>query len=348
MLIYAAVLCGTAFVVWDTLAPQGTSIDPNMMAERGRLLFASLLYAQLAMIALIVPAYSAGAITTEREHGTIDLLALTLLSSSGIVVQKLAAALAQAFMLVLVSLPIMSVVFLLGGVSPMEVAAAYLLLILTAGMIGALGLFCSCQFRTTRGSTFTAYLSVLAFLAGVPVFGALLGWMGRMNVGATSFCVTVVAAAAFAGAVFAIPLYLVASAVLRRRWRTWWSVRIVRMWAFGAIYALVLLLLVDPTASGTLISSLYSRHESFFLPLYVNPFAAAWALVSTGSAAALGSMGPYNMAQAPQVYHFHGGYYGGYYGVGYAPVVATCVFAAAAFYLFKHLAAFRFGAMRRA
>jgi ABC-type transport system involved in multi-copper enzyme maturation permease subunit len=346
MMIYAAVLCVVVFLAFVSLTARGPTIDPYTMAERGRLLFASLLYAQLAMIALIVPAYSAGAVSTERERGTIELLSLTLLSSSGIVVQKLAAAVAQAVMLVLVSLPITSIVFMFGGVSPLEVAAAYLLLVLTAGMIGALGIFCSCQFRTTRGSTFTTYLSILVFLAGVPVFGGLLGWMASMNARGTTFCVTVVAAAAFAGAVIAVTIYFIASAILRRKWRLW-SVRIVRMWTFGAVYALVLLLLVDPTASDRLICSLYSSHESFFLPLYVNPFAAAWALVTTGSIAAMGSMSPYATGAPSPFSGPHGGYYGAY-GIGYGPVVATMVFAAAAFYLFKHLATFRFEATRRA
>jgi hypothetical protein len=195
-------------------------------------------------------------------------------------------------------------------------------LLLTAGVMGALGLLCSCQFKSTKTSTFTAYLTVLAFLAGVPLFGRLLDSLNRYSMGAESFGFAVGAAYAFVGGVLALFVYVIVSPWAKRRVQLW-EVRAFRMAVFGAIYALVLLALATPVTSNALIYSLYSYGRGFFLPLVVNPFVAMAAIV-------LGESYSYTFGS-----------------IGYWPVAATLVFAAGCAYLFRHLSTLRFEAMRR-
>lgn len=306
----------------------GPAALTGMLAMYGRRLFVSLSLAQLAMIALIVPAYGAGTVTAERERGTLALLSLTLLSSSTIIVQKLAAALAQAVMLLIASGPVLGIVFLLGGVSPPEVFVVYCILLSTAAMVGALGVMCSCLLRNTRSSTFMAYLVTLVFLIGMPIGGVWFKNVASMGLyeSATSFPLTFTAMFAFSGGVAALVIYG-ALALLLRKVSQHWRTRAFRMAVFGAVYALLLLALSVPSTTDMLINTLYRR--DVFLPLFVNPLYAISVLTIGGIASPLASGG---------------------YGCGpmEALVVgATILFAIGCAYPFKQISAARFESLRR-
>ena len=322
MCIYVLALSGLALFVLSIATRGRPYLRSSDLAEMGQGLFLALMCAQLALIALIVPAYSAGVVTGERERATFELLALTLLSSSGIVAQKLAAALAQAVMLIVASLPVVSIVFLLGGVSPFEVVAAYLLLVLTAGMIGAFGVLCSCQFRSTRGSTFAAYLGVLTYLAGVPLFGQWMIGLSGLSINDSAFSFTVAGTFAFVCGVMALFVYATAALVLRRRVK-WWRSRAARMVVFGATYAATMLVMSTPKSADAIIGMWYVYHQEIFLPLLVNPFLAMTQLIYRDSPPA----GPY--------------------GVRSLSLIATPIFALLCIYLFKQMSTFRFEALRR-
>lgn len=323
MFLYVAVLGTIAMVtVSATIAQSSYTGYPGQapnLARQGRILFLVLSMAQLAMISLIVPAYSAGAVSTERERGTFDLLSLTLLSSSAIVMQKMAAAMAQALMLTLASLPVVSLVFMLGGVSPLEMAVSYALLLVTAGAQGALGLLCSCQFRNTRTSTFVAYLSVIGFMWGMPLLGELLRSLSRMQGLSAGFAPAFALMFAFVVGACALPPYMLAS-VLFRRYSEHWRSRTFRMLTFGVSFALTAIVLQSPSLTDPLIGGLYTHNSTFFLPTLVNPFIAIRALV--GEAGYLTALQHWSIA-------------------------GTLVFGIAAVFVFRQMSVLRFEAMRR-
>lgn len=328
MFVYVAVLSIIALITLSTTAPQayhgGNLGQGTNLARQGRTLFTVLAMAQLVMISLLVPAYSAGAVSTERDRGTFDLLALTLLSSASIVAQKLAAAIAQAVILTLTSLPVVALVFLLGGVSPVEMGAAYGLLCLTALAFGGLGLLCSCQFRNTRTSTFVAYLSVLGFLVGLPLLGVLLRSLTRMDALVGAFAPVFLLIFAFVAGACALPLFAVAAFVLKKRSRHWHS-RTFRMWVFGGVYALTALLLESPVLSSPLVNGLLYYNDQLFLPTLANPFVAMSLL----------------MQDDPMGYGWRG-------SLQCWSVGSTLVLGLAAAYVCRQMSAFRFEAMRRA
>ncbi len=299
----------------------GGPTTANLTAEAGRRLFQVLSMTQLAMIVLIVPAYTSGAVTAERERGTFESLAMTPLASGSIIGQKLAAALGQAALLLLVSVPVLGIVFMLGGVSPAEVAVAYALLVTSALMLAGLGLFCSCWLKSTRASTLAAYLITLVFVAGIPLFGAILDQIQ----GADAFALTLTLLLAFVVGVFALMCFGVVALMVRKLWRKW-RVRAVRMCAFGVIYAVLLSLFSMPGTAGALIDPLY--RDDIFLPVFVNPFFAMSVL-----------MGNYQ--------HTHGHYGAPVNYVQIWAIAATLVFAVSSSYLFKQLSGARFEALRR-
>ena len=131
----------------------------------GRTFFLTLFYSQAVMVALITPALTAGAISVEREQRTFEMLRGTILRPSSIVWGKLASSVSFVALLLTSSLPLLSLCFLLGGVSPGEVFFAYLLLLGDAFLFGAIGLCWSAFAGGTATATVLSYATLILFFA---------------------------------------------------------------------------------------------------------------------------------------------------------------------------------------
>jgi ABC-2 type transport system permease protein len=144
-------------------------------ASVGRGIFADLLMLQTLMIAVLAPAATAGAISSEREHQTLELLAVTPISSFAIVVGKLFSALAWVFVLVLASIPVTALVFVFGGVAPDDVLRGYGVLFATVIGLGSIGIFFSALTRRTGASTGLTFVVVIALVLGSQYLFDFLG-----------------------------------------------------------------------------------------------------------------------------------------------------------------------------
>jgi ABC-type transport system involved in multi-copper enzyme maturation permease subunit len=144
-------------------------------ASVGRGIFADLLMLQTLMIAVLAPAATAGAISSEREHQTLELLAVTPISSFAIVVGKLFSALAWVFVLVLASIPVTALVFVFGGVAPDDVLRGYGVLFATVIGLGSVGIFFSALTRRTGASTGLTFVVVIALVLGSQYLFDFLG-----------------------------------------------------------------------------------------------------------------------------------------------------------------------------
>src|SRR5919202_528256 len=125
----AAIITGyLAFLAAVSLAVLSNPNAPQSYAEAanmGKTLFTWLAGFQMALVIFVTPASTADAISGERQRQTLDLLLATRLSSPSIVLGKLVAGLAFDVLLILCSLPLFSLVFLFGGVSPPIPITAY-------------------------------------------------------------------------------------------------------------------------------------------------------------------------------------------------------------------------------
>lgn len=188
--LYLALLAGFAWAVIQIQKPSADAFGyyqgayPGIgqiaqSAQIGQTLFAALLILLMLIIVVLTPAFTAGAVSEEREKQTFELLAATPLSGTAIVVGKLLSALVYLFLLILASIPLMSLVFTFGGVAVDDVVRAYLLLIATALGLGALGLFVSAVVGRTQVATILSYVAVLALtLASVFLFAF---WAAMVN-----------------------------------------------------------------------------------------------------------------------------------------------------------------------
>jgi ABC-type transport system involved in multi-copper enzyme maturation permease subunit len=141
-------------------------------ASIGRGIFIGLLLLQTLMVAVLAPAATAGAISSEREHQTLELLTVTPISSLAIVLGKLFSALAWVFVLILASIPVTALVFVFGGVAPDDMLRGYIVLFATVIGLGSVGIFFSALTRRTGASTGLTFVTTLAL-----VLGSLFVWV---------------------------------------------------------------------------------------------------------------------------------------------------------------------------
>lgn len=128
----------------------------------GVVLFLTLAYSQLALLLLLVPIFSAGSITIEKEQRTLASLLTSLLSSAQIWWGKFVSSLLFVLLLLVTSLPVLSMAFAFGGIGPWEILSATVTTVIILGCMSAIGLYCSSAFQRSVHATAVSYASVIA------------------------------------------------------------------------------------------------------------------------------------------------------------------------------------------
>ncbi len=118
---------------------------------------------------VIAPAFTAGAITGERERQTYDLLQTTLLATPSFVIGKLESALGYILLLLLSGIPLQSIAFLFGGVTEAELALSFVILMVTAVALGTVGIYFSAAMPRTLVASIRAYSVILGVMFVAPV-----------------------------------------------------------------------------------------------------------------------------------------------------------------------------------
>jgi ABC-2 type transport system permease protein len=174
MTVYILLLGGLGWAIFSAMAASArNSFNGGQAANYGQGLFLYLVLFQMVLLAFITPALTAGAISSERERQTIDLLFVTKLPAFSILWGKLLASMSFVLLLLLLSVPIFSLVFLFGGIELDQVGAAFLVTAVTALTLGIVGIACSTAFRRTLPATVCAYGAAFILLAGSLLFGVL-------------------------------------------------------------------------------------------------------------------------------------------------------------------------------
>ncbi|QZY56099.1 ABC transporter permease [Crassaminicella profunda] len=128
---------------------------------------------QLVLIGVIVPTATASSICGEKQRRTFDLLICTRLSSISIVLGKLWAALSKMILLLIVSIPIISIISLFGGVDLYNIILLYGFYMITAILFGSIGLCASSIFKRTVTAIIVSGLIILFLAAGTFIIVAL-------------------------------------------------------------------------------------------------------------------------------------------------------------------------------
>ena len=134
------------------------------LGQVGKQLYYLLSMVQLFLILFITPAFTSTAVNGEKERQTFDLLLCSRLSGFSLISGKLVAGLVNALLLIAASIPLFSLVFFFGGVSPSQVLLALLVFVVTTIMIGTFGLFCSAILSRPAVSTAISYIAGILWM----------------------------------------------------------------------------------------------------------------------------------------------------------------------------------------
>lgn len=159
------------FIYFFMAESVGTSnFDPDFRQTLGKSIFGTVILIELLLVSFIGPGLTAGAITSERERQTFDLLKTTLLTPSALIFGKLGSSIIYLVLLIFATLPIQSLAFLLGGVGLSEIIIASILLLVSAIFFCTLGIFFSSIFKRTLAATVTSYGSILFSIFAIVLF----------------------------------------------------------------------------------------------------------------------------------------------------------------------------------
>lgn len=132
-------------------------------------LFPVLAVTQVCIVALIAPIITASSISGEKERQTFDIMLTTCMSPFSIVLGKMLSAVLRIMFFVAASMPVMSLAFVVGGLSWSTLFYFLLAIILLSVFAGSVGVFCSAFCKRSITSvilSFVVYfvIFVLSFL----------------------------------------------------------------------------------------------------------------------------------------------------------------------------------------
>jgi ABC-type transport system involved in multi-copper enzyme maturation permease subunit len=169
-----AVYINTSAPAWSGTAGRGIAISE--LAQAAAMFFYSFSFLQLIGLLAVAPAMAVGTIATERERRTIEYLFATDLSNLEIVLGKTLARLLVVGKFALVSLPILFLFRLMGGIPAALLSASFLVAGSTALFVTALSVCVSVWSKRSRDASIRIYL-VMAALLFLPFFlNYGIGW----------------------------------------------------------------------------------------------------------------------------------------------------------------------------
>jgi ABC-2 type transport system permease protein len=163
--IYIFALSALAFGLFWEASSGGRTLDP----EYGIKMFLAFVVAVILAVCLICPAFTVGAVSSERERLTFDQLRVTLLKPRQILLGKALPPVIYVLVLIVASIPAASLIAPVGGISPAEMFFCYATAFISAMAFGLVGLMCSSIYRRTRPSIVMTYSIAGFFLFGTAV-----------------------------------------------------------------------------------------------------------------------------------------------------------------------------------
>lgn len=135
--------------------------------------FIAMMFTEAGIIAFIVPAVTAGSVSLEKERQTLDVLLTTRLTTWEIIKGKYFSSYLTIVLLVLSTMPMMSLVFIYGGIGIWQMIYVFIVLYVYIAMIASFGVFFSALTKNTVASVVLTYIFTLSYL----VFTAVLPWI---------------------------------------------------------------------------------------------------------------------------------------------------------------------------
>lgn len=179
--LYVAALFGLVVTAWLILMVDGL----DDLARFGAAAFSLLAPLQMTMAMMFSALLTAAAVAQEKDRRTLDLLLMTNLSNSELVLGKLLASMLGVLVLIAASLPLFMLLTLLGGISFGQIARTMAVTVSVAAVAGSLGSMIGLwREKTFQSLALTALILVFWILLGEAVASGQMGteWDGISTV----------------------------------------------------------------------------------------------------------------------------------------------------------------------
>ncbi|MFV0257938.1 MAG: ABC transporter permease [Acidimicrobiales bacterium] len=147
------------------------AFDPVSAASQtiGRSMMEWVLLCELGVLLLVIPGISAASVASERSRQTLVPLQVTLLRPWQVYWGKVLASSAFALLLIVMSIPVLAVSYLLGGVSIGAIVAGGVAALILGLVYSAIGVTCSTVFRRVQTAILASYALVATLTIGTVV-----------------------------------------------------------------------------------------------------------------------------------------------------------------------------------
>lgn len=135
--------------------------------------FIALVFTEATILLFIIPAITAGSISLEKERQTLEVLLTTRLTPWEIIKGKFFSNYILIALLVLSTIPMLSLVFIYGGIAFWQMLYVYLVLFVYIALISSFGVFFSSLTKNTVSAVVLTYMFTLAFI----LLTAALPWI---------------------------------------------------------------------------------------------------------------------------------------------------------------------------
>ena len=180
LLVFNGILALVALLnMYSNLAQVRMTAEVQYSSFLDLYLFVAVL--EFMMLIFIMPAITSGSISGERERQTLELMLTTKMKPSEIVLGKLASALSTVFLMIVSSFPIVSLVFVYGGVTLKDVGLLMICYLASALFVGSLGISCSAIFGGSTLATAVSYGITALSVVGTYGINEFVYYLSGMN-----------------------------------------------------------------------------------------------------------------------------------------------------------------------
>lgn len=179
--LYVGALFGLVLTAWLILLGSQNVRTLGDLSRFGSAVFALLAPLQLAIAVAFAALLTTAAVAQEKDRKTLDLLLLTRMTNSELVLGKLFASSLSVFVLIVAAVPLLMLLTLLGGVSYGQVGRVVGVTLAAAALAASLGsMIALWREKTFQSIALTALLLVMWLIAGEVIASGQLGthWAG--------------------------------------------------------------------------------------------------------------------------------------------------------------------------
>ncbi|MCM8535265.1 MAG: hypothetical protein NE334_04960 [Lentisphaeraceae bacterium] len=147
----------------------------SMASNESKQVFTVFLICNLAFVLVLVPAFCATSLTTEKENNTFIMLYTTMLKPINILNGKLMASLSMISIIIICTMPISALCSMSGGINFPVLMKAYVIIFIASLTFGMMSLACSAMSERSSSSLVISYLLIALLAGGTWLPYALLG-----------------------------------------------------------------------------------------------------------------------------------------------------------------------------